>query len=428
MQQRRMNGLAPLRLAAVAGVALGFGTLTWACTGSPTFNNPADVPPTGELSVAYGRWSPGAFDTCSQEIHDSYSTVGPDGKLYPTWHPPIDPATGCNFGHEHGADPSGSAIFDQVGPLPFGYANEQLDIYDPGMSRHEDHVGHKVEFENDVPMSFGGPADAVFEARCHLLIKLHQGTHSKDAFTNNMHEIMYHARCSDGTAVSMIFMTRIGDAGEFVDTCSGNHIDVGTPSPPTSPDGGGKRIIPTRSCVESQILVPAGDRSNFGGGLRERWEISEQLRTVNGHSLVSINPYFNVSRPSRFFDPALGDFTGRPIALCYENRGGMRARGGDCEEATREGEIQGISFDDPRSPFNGVRRDFDVNSLRIRNAEGPEVWYTDPLGRNARTEPFPGSIRQYIAVIDNTRGGADMHGPRIGKQKDHGAPGVHPPN
>ena len=75
-----------------------------------------------------------------------------------------------------------------------------------------------------------------------------------------------------------------------------------------------------------------------------------------------------------------------------------------------------------------MRRDFDVNSLRIRNAEGPTTWYTDPLGHNAQTTPFPGSIKQYIASIDNTRGGADMHGPRIGKSKNHGGPQVHAPN
>lgn len=417
----RMDRAPVARLAACAA-------LVWSCADTPSFAGIDAPAATGEVSVAYGRWAPGPFDTCSAEIHDSHSTVGPDGKLYPTWHPPMDPATGCTFGHEHGADPSLSAIHDEVGDIPFGYANEQLDIHNPGMRRHEDHVGHKIEYENDVAMSFRGPAGAVFEARCHFLIKLHQGTHSKDAFTNNMHEIAYHARCDDGSAVSMTFMTKIGDAGEFVDTCTGDQIQVGAASPPNSPDGGGKRIIPTRSCVEAEILVPEGDRSNFNGALRERWEISEQLRTVDGHTLVSINPYFNVSRPSRFFDPARVDLTGRPMDVCYETFGGRKARGGDCEEATGEGVIQGISFDDPRSPFDGVRRDFDLNSLRIRNAEGPAVWYTDPLGRNAQVTPFPGSIRQLIAAIDNTRGGADMHGPRIGKNRDHGGPGVHPPN
>jgi len=402
-------------------------TLTWACADSSPFA-PLQAPvPTGELSVAYARWTPGPFDTCSQAIHDSYNTVGPDGKLYPTWHPATDLATSCTFGHEHGSDPRGSAIYDQVGDIPFGYANEQLDTFNPGMSRHEDHVGHKVEIGNNLPMSFGGPADVVFEAQCHFLIKMHQGTHSRDAFTNNMHEIAYHARCTEGSGVSMTFMTNIGDAGSFTDACSGNQIFVGTPSPPTSPDGGGRRRIPTRECVEDRIIVAPGENSSFGS-LRESWQISESVRTVDNHSLVSINPYFNVREPSRFFDPALSDFTGRPMDVCYETMGNEAARGGICDAVTGENTILGIPHDDPRTGFKGAVRDFDINSFRIRNEDGPEIWFTDPLGLNGRTSEFPGSIRQFIASIDNTRGGADLHGPRIGKEKDHAAPSVHPPN
>lgn len=418
--QTRVRRTAPM--CAAAAVAL-----VWACAESAPFA-PLDPPvATGEVSVAYARWTPGPFDTCSQAIHDSYSTVGPDGKLYPTWHPPVDPATGCTFGHEHGSDPRESAIYDQVGDIPLGLANEMLDIFNPGMPRHEDHVGHKIEIGNDVQMNFGGAADAVFEARCHFLIKMHQGTHSKDAFTNNMHEIAYHARCTDGSGVSMTFMTNIGDAGEFVDTCTGNSIFVGTPTPPNSPDGGGRRIIPTRECVESRILVAPGDRSNFGG-LRESWQVSESIRTVDNQRLVSINPYFNVREPSRFFDPAQPDIVGRPMDVCYELMGNRAARGGACDEVTGEGTIQGIAHDDPRTAFKGAVRDFDINSFRISNAEGPEIWYTDPLGLNAQTTPFPGSIRQWIAKIDNNRGGADLHGPRIGKEKNHAAASVHPPN
>ena len=33
-----------------------------------------------------------------------------------------------------------------VGAIPFAYANEQLVTWDPANQRHEDHVGHKVEW------------------------------------------------------------------------------------------------------------------------------------------------------------------------------------------------------------------------------------------------------------------------------------------
>ena len=109
-----------------------------------TFTTPGGGTPTG-FAASYGIWTPGPRDDCTAEIHNKYSVVGPDGKLYPTWHPPIDPVTGCSFGHDHGRDPRGSALYAFVGPIPFGYANEQLDAYDPANPRHEDHFGHKIE-------------------------------------------------------------------------------------------------------------------------------------------------------------------------------------------------------------------------------------------------------------------------------------------
>jgi hypothetical protein len=56
------------------------------------------------------------------------------------------------------------------------------------------------------------------------------------------------------------------------------------------------------------------------------------------------------------------------------------------------------------------------------------VWYTDPFGKHGRTQPFPGSIRQFIARIDNTRGGLEASGPTLGRNRDYGGPRVHAPN
>lgn len=141
------------------------GTLVAACVmtlavvacedGSTPFAPTSPSQATGS-SVAMAAWTPGTLDTCSQEIHDRYTVIGPDGLLYPTWHPPVDPLTGCSFGHEHGRDPRGSRLHRAVGEIPFGYANSQLDIWDPFGRRHEDHVGHKIEWQNDVPLRFGG--------------------------------------------------------------------------------------------------------------------------------------------------------------------------------------------------------------------------------------------------------------------------------
>ncbi|HEU0200071.1 MAG TPA: hypothetical protein VFR86_06505, partial [Burkholderiaceae bacterium] len=96
--------------AAFAAIASLTGGVVVSCSGDPldSTGTPGDNRPS---SHAMGRWQPDARynDECPQSLHDSYFVVGPDGKKYPTWHPPstTDPATDktCYFGHEHGQDP-----------------------------------------------------------------------------------------------------------------------------------------------------------------------------------------------------------------------------------------------------------------------------------------------------------------------------------
>lgn len=389
---------------------------------SPTGVDAPTEPPVapGGVAFAMGRWSPSSFDTCSKEIHDAWSTVGPDGKLYPTWHPPVDPVTGCTFGHEHGRDPRQSDLYNAVGKIPFGYANEYLTASGFVGERHEDHVGHKIEWENDIEMRLGAGGSAVFDISCDVMTKLHQGTHSPDAYTNNMHEVVYHIRCTDGSGFSATLLTPIGRAGELVASCERDRRHVaGPPTPITSPDGGGRRAIPDMSCVQSEIVnrLGAGDRARFGT-LRESWEINGRLKSESGKTLVSFNPYFQVMDPSRFFDPTVERALGRPVDLC--------AIPGAEERSPCEGVPAGTSWDSPASPFVGADRFVDINANRVRNDDGPQTWYTDPLGGGGRPFPFPGSIRQWIAQIDNSA--LDLHGPVIGKSRDYGGLGVHAPN
>lgn len=379
-------------------------------------------------SRAFSLWTPGAAETCTREQHDRFAVVGPDGKRYPTWHPPVDPETGCRFGHEHGRDPRGSRLYGMVGPIPFGYANEQLETWDPANPRREDHVGHKVEWENGIAMRVNSDiASTLFDVRCDVLVKLHQGTHSKDAFTNNVHELVYHIVCNDGTAMHVTMLTAIGKPGEFVRSCDGStHITVGPPTPLNSPQGGGQRLIPDRECILEHMLVGGTRHSNMSAALHESWQTSNAIRREDGSTIASFDPYFQVPSPSRYYDPNSAGLVGRPMDMCYATEpNGDRAHGGACAEATGSGAITGIVWDDARSPFNGVRRKVDINGNRISNADGPVVWFTDPYGRNGRTTEFPGSIRQVIARIKTA---LDPHGPSIGQDRNYGGPGVRAPN
>jgi len=265
---------------------------------------------------------------------------------------------------------------------------------------------------------------SVLSVRCDILYKLHQGTHSRDAFTNNLHEVIYHAKCNDGTEVRVTMMAAIGRPGEFTRNCDGARIQVGTATPANSPNGGGQRVLPDRTCAERHLLVGEGSQSRLKDAMHESWQQSLVIKTPEGRTLAHMDPYFQVFAPSRFFDPDKPDFTGRPIDLCYTvTSAGLRARGAPCAAVAA---VVGMAHTDPRSPFNGVRRFLDINSLDVNNADGPTTWYTDPFGRGARTEPFPGAIRQYIARINNT--GLDLSGPSIGSSRDYGVGHAHAPN
>jgi hypothetical protein len=406
------------RLHSAIRLTAATAVLVAGCGTDDTFQ--PEVPQIVGDAVAFGVWAPGPDDTCAPAVHDEYMTVGPDGLRYPTWHPPVDPATGCTFGHEHGRDPAGSDLFGEVGSIPFGYANQHLEAGGFGAPRNEDHVGHKVEWENDMPMSIGDGGSAALSIECDVLVKMHQGTHSPDAFTNNLHEVAYHVRCSDGTGFSATLLTPIGTPGELVVSCDrARHIEAGVANPSISPAGGGQRAIPDATCVELSVLNPNDGRPRFDSALRESWEISASLRAASGRTLVSFNPYFQVMDPSRFFAPGAASSLARPIDLCYLD--GVRG-----EDRCQTLPTDTVGWNDARSPFKGVRRFVDVNANSVRNADGPNVWYTDSFGRNGRTDPFPGSIRQWVATRDNS--GIDLHGPVIGRSRDYDAPGVHAPN
>jgi hypothetical protein len=403
--------------------ALVFALAATASCSSDQFVDPG----AGPAARSFGLWTPGAFDGCTKEQHDAYAVLGPDGKVYPTWHPPTGPG-GCSFGHEHGRNPEGSDLYGDTDGLPFGVANEMLAISDPSNPRDEDHFGHKVEWENDVELEFRGAGSAIFTVKCDVLTKFHQGTHSKDAFTNNVHELVYHLRCDNGTHMGITMLTAIGRPGEFVRSCDREvHVQAGAPTPANSPEGGGFRSIPDRACIEAHMLVPEGQGSNFGA-LHETWETSNSVRRADGHTLAHFNPYFQVRLPSRFHDPALAPAVGRPIDVCYEVTGtGERASGGPCDRSTDDGQTLGVTFDDPRSEFNGADHFVDINANNISNEGGPEVWYTDAYGRNGRNDPFPGSIRQRISSVNNNIG-VDVNGPTIGQSRDYGGSGVRAPN
>jgi hypothetical protein len=123
--------------------------------------NPSIAP-----AVPSGLSIPQPNQSCPKWVHDQYQARGPDGKLYPTWHPQIDPVYWCYFNHEHGSDPS---LFDKEYRIPFGYAGS-------AMGMNEAHVGFKVFVWDD-------------EYGYRWLALQHQGTATNQAACGRHHEL-----------------------------------------------------------------------------------------------------------------------------------------------------------------------------------------------------------------------------------------------
>ncbi|MDA0180717.1 hypothetical protein OJ997_10470 [Solirubrobacter phytolaccae] len=381
-------------------------------------------------------WVAAAADTCPAAVHDRYSVVGPDGRRYPTWHPPttIDPGTGraCTFGHEHGDDPKTSDIeawvadhlqapgYEQYAGLPFGTSTEALDAFaaaNPGTAkRSEDHVGYKVSVANDVALL--GPDGAALGTTCDYLTSVHQGSHSPDALSNNAHELVYAVRCSDGTEVISTTVSRFGEPGVYGRGCEPETrittVDNGYPAGP------GARLIPDRECVERNVLVPSG-RTTSVWALYEKWTSINALELPGGAPLARFETSFGVFNPSRY--ASTGTTIGRTLPLCWETAAdGDKANGVDCANA-----ITGTPFDDARSPFDGTRRDVYLAGTKVENPGGTRLWWTDPYGRNASPTPFPGGVCQLVSA-GATPGQGDARIQVFGRNHSYDAPGVHAPN
>jgi hypothetical protein len=425
------------------------------------------LPPSNLVrSRAYGVWTPSQYDTCPKELHDTYWALGPDGKVYPTWHPPTDMFAGkeCTYGHEHGRDPKGSALYTQIGAIPFGYANEVLadsvraQESNPDIAlareRREDHVGHKIEWEHYEASDVNsvGPDSGRIKptgVMCDFLAKLHQGTHSRDAFTNNTHEMALHFSCSNGGKFDLTLLSPLGKPGEFLNNCTLKPVMPGgslnpTDAPSTAADGSngnGERTIPCSSGALYNNTFEGTKGGTLGpqyfGSLFEGWTVSNAIPLPGGGSL-SFGPYFDAYNPARLHDHTAPDMMAHTIDYCYRTNT-TRSNTQACDAVRGLG--QTIAWDDPRSPFNGTDRNVSPKGFLLFNDSGKSTtFYTDAYGQRSSNQAFAGSIKQFAATVkasvEGTMYGAIPNGDGTFKaggfgnqfRRNYNAKGVHAPN
>ncbi|MEM9874184.1 MAG: hypothetical protein AAF928_04770 [Myxococcota bacterium] len=295
-------------------------------------------PPPPDAVLPLSNYAPRDGE-CSVATHDRYWVRARDGKVYPTWHPPstIDVVTGqpCSFGHEHGDDPRTSPLYAWAGGVPFGMVN--VVAVANGHHRHEDHFGHKVVVQNlyEVAVGNGPSEDAIQSAgfHCYWLSKVHQGTHSPDAFVHNMHEYQNSMICDDGAA-------RQPDPGQEHNAGAGDHTESsvktltfwGNPSwfkrcdglvpqhypplpmhghePPDDADTGreikcaGASEGWTYKAFPTEVVGPTGE-PNFApvdAGADELWKPWMIMTDTSGETMYLSSAYYVVRDPVRMYN------------------------------------------------------------------------------------------------------------------------------
>lgn len=175
-----------------------------ACKGA---NCPTNTPTPTATPVPTATPTPaGAGQPCTAAQHDAITATGPDGQSYPTWHPAVDPVTGCVYGHEHGADPR-TSLADSSMPA-FGYAAAVAGMVEP-------HQGFKVFVANAGETDADGGTIAASARLVH-----HTGTSGVGRYTTQFHSLEYdYTNPSTGKEFHVVGMADTGPTSLNGSTC-----------------------------------------------------------------------------------------------------------------------------------------------------------------------------------------------------------------
>ncbi|MBX2879148.1 MAG: hypothetical protein KTR32_04400 [Granulosicoccus sp.] len=435
------------------------------------------VAPSGPLGMgfmavrAYYRDFPRQSGECSMEVHDRYWVRDSSGVTHPTWHPPIDPQTGCRFAHEHGDDPRTSPNYQFAEGVPFGLTHGEA----AGTMRHEDHVGHKVVVQNNWGLVSGNPQNGrqpdsgVIQRTgisCDWLSKIHQGSWSRDALANNAHEYLLNLRCTDGVQLRLKQLVTFGPPEIVTNMCdkpavTGEAAALANPNrlSETFPSG-----VSATSGIE--VLKALDGKREFAclknlmskNQLEELWK-SDGVVEFPGGGFIQFSPYYVVSNPARYLDhewAARGAADGyvSSIDLCFNDNSAYRGQPfGYCDSVPSAlGQLSSADRQrDIRNPMNGTRRVIHPKSIVVYTANeagnSSLIRYcTDRLGRNARILQSGActndEIEQLVSRSDRRQwnwNGSDVNSINVSGQlrgagylnewvRDFSAPGIRYPN
>lgn len=346
-------------------------TPTAAVTPTPTITPTPVATPTGTY--------------CSAAVHDAYTTTGPDGVTYPTWHPQIQPAgmpeAGCSFGHEHGYNPTDPALQTANNTPPaFGYVAAVAGMAEP-------HAGFKVVTIRHGECDTHQPS-LVFPADYRIIV--HTGTAGIGRYVTQMHSAEYSYKgfdirgmsCMGGSPSALNMAGLDFNVQMMADTGTAAQNDSVCTSPRL-----GSKTFSTLGCTQAYQPQTAYEIwANMAMFVCQRGlQFCERF-----HAPLAVGPQPAVNDPITTRDPT------NDAALIYT------------QDVVYPG--SGIAGDSTASAFRGCNRETNVGGIFLNNATGQLVWYSLPDGTDALSAPDATHVlRQTVAQVTRNDTSAFYH-------------------
>jgi hypothetical protein len=279
---------------------------------------------------------------------------------------------------------------------------------------------------------------------CSIMTKLHQGTHSADAFTNNLHELFYYVRCANGVELRWQSFHAFGPAGVVSRTCDDDTAPAAF-TPPSSPTirNDSKRGVPDAKCLDilRAKVQQGGDASaEYYANYQEDWPtgIIHGLHQDNtgayydnwGQQGAERNPrrlyefsagtYFLVTKPSRYYDSSQPNNLGRRLDMCFD--ASLKIDHPDCQIVRS----RKATWDSPDSTFKGSSRTVHFDWVTLKNSLEQSVYFSNAMGTASR--PVADAAHGITLPQLVSKGPLEVmyyFGARTG---DFDAPGVRAPN
>ena len=306
------------------------------------------APPPLPTGIGEGE-RPVPNESCPDWVDNLYLANGPDGLLYESWHPQIDPVYWCYFDHEHGSDPS-----------LIGYGPAFRYVADKNFGQNEQHEGFKGYAIHNVETETG--------QSYHWYFNIHSTTSAISRTCARQHTVV--VAVIDANTGDLV--AELGYKGDYgaVRSNQGEHPLIQPAFSGTCPNQQGIANELDASGDDFVKRVRVANVSGMSNGGYETWR-------GGLHSTLGF------------------DYSGSS-GLSLDIRNPMTS----CDTLSCNGAISTGENATRRSIFfNRITLDGDADTVRLLDlADGVRdgVFYTDPYGFEPRDASDPNAIRQYI--------------------------------